>query len=160
VNWMSGKAGLWLCLSIAATGVLAAVPTAQQSDRAEQILNRSCTVCHDLRPIQVQALDTDGWTTLVNTKIEKGAQVQKDDVPIVVEYLVNNHGPLPDGRGKPILLNICTLCHDLKRVKQHGATAEEWEETLIAMLNEGAPLSDQDFPVLLNYLARNFPPVQ
>jgi len=24
------------------------------------------------------------------------------------------------------------------------------------MLNEGAMLSDQDFPVLLNYLARNF----
>jgi len=27
---------------------------------------------------------------------------------------------------------------------------------LSAMLNEGAMLSDQDFPVLLNYLARNF----
>jgi len=26
------------------------------------------------------------------------------------------------------------------------------------MLNEGAPLSDEDFPIILNYLARNFRP--
>jgi len=29
-------------------------------------------------------------------------------------------------------------------------------EALLAMLNEGAMLSDQDFPVLLNYLSKNF----
>jgi hypothetical protein len=50
------------------------------------------------------------------------------------------------------------MCHTLKRVKQHGATAEEWQETLVAMLNEGAPLSEQDLPVVLAYLARNFRP--
>jgi hypothetical protein len=46
----------------------------------------------------------------------------------------------------------------LKRVLRHGATREEWEDTLSAMLNEGAMLSDEDFPVLLTYLARNFKP--
>ena len=55
---------------------------------------------------------------------------------------------------------MCTQCHDLNRVIQHGATREQWEETLGAMLNEGAPLSEQDFPVLLAYLARNFKPPQ
>ena len=44
----------------------------------------------------------------------------------------------------------------LSRVKRTTATREEWEDTLGAMLNEGAMLSEQDFPVLLNYLARNF----
>jgi len=48
------------------------------------------------------------------------------------------------------------VCHDLSRVKRTTATREEWEDTLGAMLNEGAMLSEQDFPVLLNYLARNF----
>jgi hypothetical protein len=28
------------------------------------------------------------------------------------------------------------------------------------MINEGAPLSDDEFPVLLNYLTRNFRPPQ
>ena len=51
-------------------------------------------------------------------------------------------------------------CHDLLRVRRNLATREEWEDTLLAMLNEGAMLSDQDFPVLLSYLARNFKPQQ
>jgi hypothetical protein len=44
----------------------------------------------------------------------------------------------------------------LRRVKLHFVNAEGWEETLVAMLNEGAQLSDRDFPVLLAYLAANF----
>jgi cytochrome c5 len=88
--------------------------------------------------------------------IDKGAEVKPADKPVLVEFLVRNHGPLPEGKGKDILLNTCTLCHDLGRVRAHTVSREEWEETLLAMLNEGAMLSDQDFPVLLNYLARNF----
>lgn len=90
--------------------------------------------------------------------IEKGAVVSTDDVPVLIEYLVRRHGPLPDGPGKEILLNICTQCHDLQRVRRQRTTAEGWGETLVAMLNEGAPLSERDFPVLLRYLAKNFGP--
>jgi competence protein ComEA len=63
---------------------------------------------------------------------------------------------MPDGPGKDIVLNTCTICHDLSRIKTVRHTKEEWQETLIAMLNEGAPLSDENFPVVLNYLAKNF----
>jgi cytochrome c5 len=152
--------GLCFCGTIAtAAVVIAAAADVQPSEKAERIVNRSCvTSCHDLRPIQVQALDEQGWTKVVETMIEKGAEVGKEDVPLLVGYLIRHHGPVPDGAGKDILLNTCTLCHDLTRVKEHGGTAKEWQETLIAMINEGAPLSDADFPVLLRYLARNFPP--
>lgn len=130
----------------------------QDSDKGEQLLSGSCLSCHDLRPVEVQALDKDAWTEMVNAMVEKGARVDKADLPVLVDYLVQNHGPLPDGAGKKILLNTCTLCHDLKRVLRNGGTRENWEDTLSAMLNEGAMLSDEDFPVLLDYLARNFKP--
>ena len=156
---MSAKKGLPLWIAIAAvTLALATGSTAQQPAKGEQILSASCTTCHDLRPIQTQALDAEGWTKTVGSMIEKGAKVNEADVPILVQYLVRNHGPLPEGAGKKIVLNICTLCHDLNRIREHIATVEEWEETLIAMLNEGAPLSEADFPVVLSYLARNFNP--
>lgn len=138
---------------IAARGV-------QQSDRAEQLVNASCTGCHDLRPIQTQALDQEGWTATVQSMIEKGAKVSQGDIPVIVEYLVRNHGPLPDGAGKKIVLHTCTMCHDLRRVREHGATPEDWQETLISMTNEGAMLSDEEFAVVLGYLARNFRPPQ
>jgi cytochrome c5 len=130
----------------------------QQSDRGEQLMNQSCTGCHDLRPIQTQALDQEGWTATVQSMIEKGAKVSNSDIPVIVEYLVSNHGPLPDGPGKKIVLNTCTMCHDLRRVREHGATPEDWQETLISMLNEGAMLSDDEFATVLGYLARNFRP--
>ena len=88
--------------------------------------------------------------------VQKGAEVKAEDEPALVAYLVKNHGPLPDGPGKTILLNTCTVCHDLGRVRRQGGTRDDWNDTLGAMLNEGAMLSEQDFPVLLDYLTRNF----
>jgi cytochrome c5 len=147
-----------LACSSAAAVVSATGQDVTLVERGERILNRSCTTCHDLRPIQVQALDPVGWTKTIKAEIEKGAKIEAGDMPVLVDYLATHHGPLPDGAGKSILLNTCTLCHDLRRVREHSASAESWEETLVAMLNEGAMLSDQDFPVLLRYLARNFGP--
>lgn len=148
-----------LCATIAAASIaVARGQDAPPPEKGEQILNGSCTTCHDVRPIDVQALDKEGWTKVVNAMIDEGADLDTDDVPVLVEYLVKQHGPLPDGPGKEILLNTCTQCHDLQRVRRQGRSAEGWGEILEAMLNEGASLSEQEFPVLLRYLARNFRP--
>ena len=153
--------GLLVCLVGAATVAATMAVTAgqnEQPDKGEQIMNASCTTCHDLRLIQVQAMDKDGWTNNVDMMIQRGADVSKDDLPILIEYLVTHHGPMPDGPGKNIVLNVCTMCHDLSRVRRNLASREDWEDKLGTMLNEGAPLSEQDFPIVLNYLARNFKP--
>src|SRR5262245_12292679 len=122
------RAGLSIIVVLAAaTAVLTALPKMQE-ERGERLLNQACTRCHELRRIQVQALDRDAWTAKVNSMIEKGATVGSDDVPVLIDYLVRQHGPVPDGPGKEILLNTCTLCHDLKRVKEHGGTRQQWGE--------------------------------
>ena len=108
-------------------------------------MNAACQSCHNVRVIQMQAMDADGWTKRVSQEIEKGAKVSKEDVPTLVNYLVRTHGPLPDGPGKEIILNMCTQCHDLFRIKANRRSPEEWEETLISMLNEGAQLNDEEF---------------
>jgi cytochrome c5 len=145
-------------IGVALVVLSAVIAVAQDTtpDKGEQIQNGACLSCHDLRPIQTAALDKAGWTMVVDSMIEKGAEVKSADKPVLVDFLTRGHGPLPEGPGKDILLNTCTVCHDLGRVRIHTVSREEWEETLAAMLNEGAMLSDQDFPVLLNYLARNF----
>ena len=140
--------------AIAVVGVVAAQDPAP--NKGEEIQNAACLGCHDLRPIETAAENKDGWNQLVSSMINKGAEVSDADKPVLVDFLVKNHGPLPEGPGKNILLNTCTICHDLGRVRAHTVSRDEWQETLEAMLNEGAMLSDQDFPVLLNYLARTF----
>ncbi len=159
VRFMLGRFG-WLTsgalMTVAAAFV--AAQDAPPADKGEQLMNASCLACHDLRPIQVTALDSDGWKGIVGAMVDRGAQVNDTDVPVLVEYLARTYGPLPDGAGKKILLNTCTLCHDTSRIKRTALDAEGWRDLLGAMLNEGAMLSEEDFPVLLNYLARNFKP--
>ena len=141
-------------VSAAARGQETAKP-----ERGEQILNGACTTtCHDTRAVDTQALDEAGWTKIVKSMIEKGAEVKAPDVPVLVDYLTRYHGPLPDGPGKEVVLNICTQCHDLQRVRRERLSAEGWAEILQTMLNEGAPLTDQDFATVLRYLARNYRP--
>src|SRR4249920_1055727 len=150
VRLMLGKTGSLLCGAIMT--VAAAFVAAQgtpQSDKGEQVMNASCLACHDLRPIQVTALNSEGWNGIVAAMVDRGAQVNEGDVPVLVEYLARTYGPLPDGAGKKILLNTCTVCHDLQRVRRTALDREGWEELLGAMLNEGAMLSEEDFPVLL-----------
>ena len=143
---------------VSALEIGAATQDSPRPEPGEQIVNAACTTCHDLRPIETQALDEAGWTKEIKSMVEQGAKVAADDVPALVEYLTRLHGPLPDGPGKEVLLDICTRCHDLQRVRRQRNTPEGWLEILDAMLNEGAPLTDKDLPVLLRYLARNFGP--
>jgi cytochrome c5 len=143
---------------LAAAGLLYAATgsTAQQNEPAEKIINVSCTGCHDIRTIQTAAMNADGWTKTINTMVEKGAKVPAADLPVLIKYLAQHHGPVPDGPGKAILLNTCTMCHDLKRIRLGHRSAEEWEETLGSMLNEGAPLSEEQFPIIHEYLSTHF----
>src|SRR5947207_2569212 len=157
MKWIH-RTGLWL----SATAIMAAMAfAAGQQDagdvaKAEKILNTSCTTCHDIRKVQTQALDDGNCGKIVNSMVEKGAKVSKEDIPLLVSYLGDNFGPLPDGPGKDIILEKCTVCHDLKRVRQHFATPEDWADLLGAMENEGLMLSEEQYVAVLKYLARNF----
>jgi cytochrome c5 len=153
-------AALWIAALIGAPPSSDASPGAAQADadtaRAERIINASCLGCHNLRPIETSAYDAAGWQKVIDAEIARGAKLAAADMPFLVEYLALEHGPVPEGNGKAILLNTCTMCHDLKRIRLGRRTADEWEETLNTMLNEGAPLSDEQFAVIHAYLARNF----
>jgi cytochrome c2 len=154
---MSARFALWAAATMCTAALaLVSAQSPPDPDKAEKTLNSSCTGCHDLRPIQTQALDAEGWTKVVKSMIDKGAKVNQDDIPLLVDYLADVNGPMPDGAGKELILQKCTVCHDLKRVRQHLASPEDWADTLNAMLNEGLMLNDEEFATALRYLARNF----
>lgn len=156
-------------IAVAAQQPAAAPPAGQKSEqelrferlqRGSRVMNASCGVstCHTVRAIQTSAKDEAAWKQTVQAMIDKGAKVAPEDVPFLTEYLTRFHAPLPEGEGKAIVLNICTICHDLERVRTHGGTVEDWFDLINAMIGEGAPLTDEQIPVVLKYLATNFPP--
>jgi cytochrome c5 len=68
--------------------------------------------------------------------------------------------PLPDGDGKKILQNACTGCHGLEGVVKLKLDKAGWEGLVSSMVSNGAQVDTKDFPVLVDYLVKNFGPAK
>ena len=144
-------------MSLAAVVVFsAATSSAQRPNEGQQLVEKRCQGCHNMRRIETAAKDAKGWQETIQVMIQDGAEVEEAEIPVLVQFLTREHGPVPEGPGKQILLNTCTMCHNLQRIKNGRRSPEEWEETLLAMLNEGAPVNDEELPVIHVYLSKNF----
>ena len=75
-----------------------------------------------------------------------------------VAFSVGQEIKLPEGEGKEIVAGKCTICHSLDRIVDTHATAAGWEGIVKEMVSEGAPLENDEIPVVVNYLAKNFGP--
>ena len=78
---------LWVTATVSCAAVAFSAGQLPPVNPGEKILNSACTTCHELRPIETTALDREGWTKIVDAMVEKGAEVKKDDVPVLVRYL-------------------------------------------------------------------------
>jgi cytochrome c5 len=77
----------------AATPPAAAAASAELPEgRGKQILLASCTSCHDLREVtKFRGYYTRAqWRDIVLTMVDYGADVQKNDVEVLTDYL-NEH---------------------------------------------------------------------
>ena len=154
---MSRVFGFIVSMSFASAVVFsAATSSAQRPSEGQQLVEKRCQGCHNMRRVETSAKDEKGWRETIQVMIQDGAEVEESEIPPMVQFLVREHGPVPEGAGKQILLNTCTMCHNLQRIKNGRRSPEEWEETLLAMLNEGAPVSDEQLPVIHAYLSRHF----
>ena len=157
MNRMGRLFGFALSMTLAAAVLFtAATSSAQRPSEGQQLVEKRCQGCHTMRRVETSAKDAKGWQDTIQVMIQDGAEIEESEIPTLVQYLTREHGPVPDGPGKQILLNTCTMCHNLQRIKNGRRSPEEWEETLLAMLNEGAPVSDEQFPVIHAYLSRHF----
>jgi competence protein ComEA len=65
---------------------------------------------------------------------------------------------LPEGPGKAAVLKICQGCHPADVLASRHKTRDDWEHTVIDMINAGANGTDEEFEQVVEYLAKNFPP--
>jgi hypothetical protein len=100
------------------------------------------------------------WTAKVKSMVEKGAKLKPEDLPVLVDYLVRTHGyELPDGPGKEVLEKTCNgACHDVQRIVSRQWSRTRWDDLLEEMIANGVDITDDDYEVLLAYLAKNFKP--
>jgi cytochrome c5 len=55
---------------------------------------------------------------------------------------------------KELVESVCVLCHEFSRVERQQLNKDEWAGVIKGMLAEGAPLTDEEFSMVVDYLAR------
>jgi competence protein ComEA len=63
---------------------------------------------------------------------------------------------LPEGSGKDVTVRACAPCHEARRAASVRLTRDGWAAVIEDMQRRGAKVSEQDFPVVLDYLATHF----
>jgi competence protein ComEA len=68
-----------------------------------------------------------------------------------------NEPPVRD-RGRELVADVCTYCHNLDRLRGKQLSREEWRGLIKGMISEGAPVTDEEFSMILDYLTKNYGP--
>jgi len=63
---------------------------------------------------------------------------------------------LPEGPGRELVEDVCTYCHSLSKLRGQRLSRDEWRDLIKGMIFEGAPVTDEEFSLILDYLAKNF----
>ena len=66
---------------------------------------------------------------------------------------------MPDGAGKAIVQKQCAVCHALTVVTTKHASRKEWEQVVNQMVSRGADLTDDEIDTVLEYLTKNYGPL-
>ncbi|HUA21753.1 MAG TPA: hypothetical protein VMU80_26215 [Bryobacteraceae bacterium] len=59
-------------------------------------------------------------------------------------------------RGRELVEDVCTYCHNLDRLRGQELSRDEWRGLIKGMISEGAPVTDEEFSLILDYLVKNY----
>ena len=61
--------------------------------KGKELVQMACIDCHDLSPILTSNFTRAEWDTVVNTMADMGANIRREDIPLVVNYLATSFPP-------------------------------------------------------------------
>ena len=148
--WFALALGLAVTLPAAAAGKLPA-------GDGKRIVETACSSCHAIDIVTSKNFTKERWRSVVDAMISDGASLTKAEAARVVEYLARYFGERD--RAKELYEEICSYCHELERITRQSLTLEEWRGLIKGMVDEGAPVTEEEFSMIVDYLAEHFGPI-
>ncbi len=139
-----------LCAALVPAGMAASLPDAP----ARKTVETACASCHSLDLITEKKWDRDQWRRSVLAMVSLGARLTDEQASEVISYLAKNFGK--KDRGRELVEDVCTYCHGLQKLQGQQLSREEWHDLIKGMIFEGAPVTDDEMSLILDYLAANF----
>lgn len=69
-----------------------AKPATLPPGKGKAIVQRTCISCHALKVVTAKRASKEQWSALVDQMISRGADLNDDEVEIIVDYLARNFG--------------------------------------------------------------------
>jgi competence ComEA-like helix-hairpin-helix protein len=149
----------------------------------KEVFAKICSGCHELDLATGQKKTKDQWKETVDRMVGYGAEITKEQIDQIVNYLAANFGApaekanadakaaakagaaidakaMPEGQGKQIILRECTTCHAPDHFVKYRHTDEEWQTIVIRMGQRAKLTSKEDLDAIQKYLSRNFPKLE
>ena len=142
-------------LVLAAATVFAGNPDPLPEGPGKKTLESACTACHGLDIVTSKKWSREKWQEVVP---KMSAGLSKEESADVIGYLARHFGP--KDRGRQLVEDICSFCHGLAKLKGQAFTRDQWENVTKGMIFEGAPVTEEEFSLILDYLAKNFGPAE
>jgi len=141
-----------LLLPVGSVGLASTLPDGE----AKKTIEAACSRCHALEVVTTKHWSREEWGASVNAMVQKGATLSVSQTTSVIEYLSRNFGKKE--RGRQLVEDICTYCHNLQKLDGEQLTREEWRDLTKGMIFEGAPVTEEEFSTILDYLAKYYGP--
>jgi cytochrome c5 len=61
-------------------------------------------------------------------------------------------------KGKDLVDSICFWCHEPELMQTKQLNKQDWAELITPMIYEGAPVTRDEFDMIVEYLVKNFGP--
>jgi hypothetical protein len=77
-------------------------------------------------------------------------------LPVVAIAAVMTAASQSKDRGRELVQDVCTYCHNLDRLQGKELNREEWRGLIKGMVSEGAPVTEEEFSAILDYLEKHY----
>lgn len=139
-------------ISVATTVLLVSgvVFAAEPADLVKTV----CASCHQLDVVTKKQATKQEWREVVKAMVDKGAPLKPEEADAVTDYLAAKYGKRD--RAKELVESVCILCHEFARISTEALTRDQWAGEIRGMIAEGAPLTDEEFELVVDYLAKTY----
>jgi mono/diheme cytochrome c family protein len=147
----------------------AAVETSEDEDASEEtapatgarqstwtLVSEKCGQCHELSVVTEARLDWEGWSASVDHMVEQGAQLTDIERDAIATYLSTRQEVAE--RGFAIVEAECVVCHTLTVIDEARLDWDGWETAVEHMVEQGAPLDQEQAEAVIEYLATSESP--
>lgn len=147
------------------------------------LILEACLQCHDLKNIVSQRKTAAGWKRTIHEMIWRGAPLMPGEDETLASYLAASFGPgsstpeelrrtiapsesetsnwmrsLPQGEGRPLVIQTCGRCHGLQIIISQRKTLTAWRRTVMEMVRLGTAVMPAEAETIARYLAASFRP--